>query len=91
MKIPHHTGRSPYSTHTPDFATLPTRVARGVATFAHGRANGTKARTFDRGDSGGTWFFGTKAMGITSGFGKNEGLFSGIGSLNLLGLTVIVS
>ncbi|GEA84975.1 hypothetical protein GCM10009774_06000 [Cellulomonas gelida] len=23
-------------------------------------------------------------MGITSGFGKNEGLFSGIGSLNLL-------
>ncbi|GEM_PF-776567 len=30
-------------------------------------------------------------MGITSGFGKNEGLFSGIGSLNLLGLTVIVS
>ncbi|MCR6649411.1 MAG: hypothetical protein NVV70_15200 [Cellulomonas sp.] len=30
-------------------------------------------------------------MGVTSGFGKNEDLFSGIGSLNLLDLTVIVS
>jgi hypothetical protein len=42
------------------------------------------------GDSGGPWFFGNKAHGITSGQSSNQySLFSGIGSLSLLGVTVV--
>ncbi|GEL94229.1 hypothetical protein CCO02nite_08870 [Cellulomonas composti] len=45
-----------------------------------------------RGDSGGPWFYGTKALGLYSGFAPGDSdWFSGIGSLNLLGVVVITT
>jgi streptogrisin C len=43
------------------------------------------------GDSGGPWYYGSRALGIHSGGDNfwNYDQFSGIGSLNLLGVTVI--
>lgn len=52
----------------------------------------TDNRDADGGDSGGPWYFGSRAHGIHSG-GSDAGNydhFSGIGSLNLLSLTVVV-
>lgn len=44
------------------------------------------------GDSGGPWFYGNTARGITSGYSSGDSdIFSGIGSLNLLSLVVYTS
>lgn len=59
----------------------------------------TSAGSVQGGDSGGPWYYGNKAFGVTSGrvFSPSNpsvttnDLFSGIGSLNLLGVTVVTS
>lgn len=49
----------------------------------------TQGHSVQLGDSGGPWYSGNKALGITSGYDGGGDYFSGIGSLNLLGVTVV--